>query len=122
MTGITLRPARPDDFAALAAERLPWRTRAIAAEVAGRCVGIGGLVFRPDGVWASALISDECRRYKVTILRAARRLLAEAKAAKIRRIYATAECGRRGAEAFLIRLGFKRIEGSDVFMWCLDVE
>jgi N-acetylglutamate synthase-like GNAT family acetyltransferase len=117
MSRVVLRPARAEDFAALVPDPLPWRIKAVAAEVDGKVVGIGGLVYRPDGVWASVVIADEGRRYKVALYRAAKQVLADARKSKIRKVFAVAEAGRHGAEAFLLRLGFEPVEGSDVFVW-----
>lgn len=118
---VTFRPATRDDVAALQGDApLPWRVQAIAGEVDGRVIGVGGLVFRPDGVWASILLTEEARRYKLAMHRAARMTLAMAERAGIRTLYAAAEPGRPGADAWLERLGFKRLgdeQGGDLFVW-----
>lgn len=122
MSKVTFRPARREDIAALQGDSpLPYRVQAIAGEVDGRVIGIGGLVFRPDGVWASIMLTDEARRYKLAMHRAALMTLAMAERAGIRTLYASAEDGRAGAVAWLERLGFTREPASsaagDLFVW-----
>lgn len=115
---ITLRPATRADIAQLQGdEPLPWRVQAIAGEIDGRVIGVGGLVFRPDGVWATVLLTDEGRRHKLSLHRAARMTLAMAQRAGVHTLYAKAEPGRAGAEMWLERLGFTRCGPGDLFVW-----
>jgi N-acetylglutamate synthase-like GNAT family acetyltransferase len=116
---VLLRSAVPADLADLSYPQfLPWRTRLIAAEIDGRVIGVGGLVFRPDGVWASIALTDEARRYKLAMHRAALMTLDMARKMGVRRLLATAEEGREGARMWLERLGFTERDG----LWELHVE
>lgn len=106
---IALRPTVAADLAALGLT-LPHRLKGLTAFAGDVPVGVGGLVFMPDGAaFATLLVTEEGRRYKAAFLRAALRVLAEARAAKIVRIYAAADPAIAGSAAFLQRLGFKPI-------------
>lgn len=115
---VTLRPATAADVEAVAGDKPYHRLFALAGDVEGRTIGVGALIFRPDGVWASVVLMDEARRFKAALVRCARRLLAEADAMGVRRLLAKPEPGREGAEALLTRLGFERItlRGDAVWM------
>lgn len=109
---VELRPAVAADLPALGIEALPHRIKAMTALIDGRPVGIGGLVFMPDGTaWASVSIKPEGRPYKAALLRAAKLVLADADRQGLHTIYATAEEGVAGAERLLEHLGFVRPRG-----------
>lgn len=104
---VALRPTVAADLPALGIEKLPHRIKAITAFVDDRPIGIGGLVFMPDGTaWASVEMLDEARPFKAALLRAAKRVLADADATGLRVVYARPEAGRDGAERLLAHLGF----------------
>lgn len=115
---VTLRPTYAEDIASIIGGPPGSRVKCITALADGKIVGIGGLVYPPDGtVWASALILDEARRYKAAIYRTGREVLELAKRSGHRRVYAKAEANRPGAAAFLARLGFVQIGRTDVWVW-----
>lgn len=94
--------------------------RAFAAERAGQLLGIGGLIFLPEGtVGAFVLLQDGARKYAIALHKAGLRTLEEARQLGIRRVVAIAEDGVRPARAWLLRLGFETldIDGNEVFVW-----
>ncbi len=102
------------------AEPLPCRSRAIAGEIDGRLLGIGGLAYMPDGTVAAYLhVKPEARNYPVSLHRAALMILAEIKKHKIPRVVALAEDGIEPAKRWLARLGFEpiTIDGNEVWTW-----
>lgn len=119
---VTLRPSVAADLAALGIEKLPHRIKALTAiDAEGRPIGIGGLVFMPDGMaWATLRIArdvanDTRRRHAVTLMRAARAVLADAQRQGLRTLYAKADPSIEGSGRFLARLGFRPI-GGDVWV------
>lgn len=121
MKRVELRPATAADLASFLPDATPYRVQAIAGILEGEVIGIGGLIYRPDGVWAAIALSEEARRYKVAMQRAARMTLAMAIAAGVTCVFAKAEAGRAGASEWLLRLGFRptvlAVTGEPVFVW-----
>lgn len=119
---LRLRAAGPPDFDSLLAEPLPCRVRAIAGEIGGEVVAVGGLAYQPDGAVVAFLQAGECaRRYPVSLHRAALMILAEAKRLRIPRIIAIADEDVEPARRWLARLGFApdNIDGQEVWTWSL---
>lgn len=122
MNRVVLRPATRADFAALLAEPLPWRLRAIAGEINGELLAVGGLAFPPDhAVTAFLQAGANARRYPVSLHRAALMILAEARRRRIPRVVAVADSGIEPAARWLARLGFERahLDGHEVWTWSL---
>jgi N-acetylglutamate synthase-like GNAT family acetyltransferase len=120
MSRVVLRPAERADFDALLGEPLPHRVRAIAAEIDGRLLGVGGLAFLPDGtVGAFVHANDEARKYKVAMHRAGLAAIQMAREAGIRRMVAMADPNIEAAEPWLERLGFKEmtVDNARVWVW-----
>lgn len=80
--------------------------RAIVAELEGRIIALAGIAFAKGRWFAFADITDEMRPYKMTIMRAAKRFLAEASRDGIKYIYAEASPVEPHAVAWLSSLGF----------------
>lgn len=115
-----LRPTTPEDVASFIKEPLPYRIRAITGTVDGEIKGIGGLAYLPDGTAVAFLeMAEGAERYKVTLHRAALRVIEEAKARGVRKIVAQADLTRDTAERWLDRLGFAPVEvdGERVWIW-----
>lgn len=113
---IVVRPAVKDDLIAFNFDKLPWRTRSIAGEKDGRLIGIGGLAYFADGlVLAWAELTDEARKAKVSLHKAALKLLSEARGA--RRIVAIADNNIEAADRWLQRLGFRPEQVKDTTVW-----
>ena len=115
-----LVPATREDFAELAARSPntpavpPVRTIAIAGKVGDRVIAIGGVAIWPNGVkQAFADIGPEARSYPVTLHRAALQAIELARKHNIRQLRAVAHEPRDAAVRWLLRLGFKLVEGTD---------
>ena len=120
---VQLRPSRPEDFAALAdlVDGGPaYRVRSITALLDGEVVGIGGLIYRPNGeVWASMALREGARRYRTLVHRCGRAGMRLIKQSGARCVYAKAQPGNAAAERWLERFGFRRHAG-DTFVWRRD--
>jgi RimJ/RimL family protein N-acetyltransferase len=119
---VALRPARQADFLTLCTGPLPCRVRAIAGEIGGKVIGIGGLAYWPDGTIMAFLQKDDnAGRYPLTLHRAALMILAEARRLRIPRITAIADDNVEPARRWLERLGFEptTIDGQEVWIWSL---
>lgn len=70
-----IRPATQDDLAAFPHMKNAVSIRALVAELDGKPVGIGGLIYRRNGnVEAFSEMKDEMRAFPKTIVKAARQL------------------------------------------------
>jgi hypothetical protein len=119
---VTLRPSVKADFDELLGHPPQFRCQCLTAVADGQVIGIGGFVFYPDGsVMASVMMIDQARRYRIAIHRAGLMAMALARRQGFRAVYAMAEDGLAGAEAWLERLGFKAqpqlVNGRKVFRW-----
>src|SRR5437588_94741 len=84
-----IRPSTAADFIALMGHRPAYRGRFVTIEENGELLALGGVLFRPDGVWASAVISDRARARPVTLHKAGLRVFREALAMGFRPIFVT---------------------------------
>jgi N-acetylglutamate synthase-like GNAT family acetyltransferase len=118
---VTIRPSTPEDIRHVIGEPLPWRVRALTGEIAGRVIAVGGLTWLPGGTIAAfAALTDEARKYKVSLHRAGLRLMREAKESGIKSVVASADSGSDPALRWLLRLGFKPVESDNertTFVW-----
>jgi hypothetical protein len=118
---VTLRPATFADFIAMFGQPPKWRVRALAAEIDGRLIGLGGLaLMMPGETWCAFMrATGEFRARPVALHRAGLRMMAEAKRLRIRRLVALAEPGIEKAERWLARFGFapEEIDGTIVWVW-----
>lgn len=116
---VKFRPAEPDDFRALAGELPQYRCRCIAAEDNGRVIGIGGYVYRPDGIFASVLLTEDLRRQPIALHRTVARSLEDARQRGVREIFAYAQDDNPAAAPWLQRLGFERVtvRGAEIWVW-----
>ena len=112
---VELRPATAADFAALFDRPIPHRVRAIAAELDGKLLGVGGVVYRPDGVFAFAQFTEAFRLYPVAMHRAGVAGMALIRAAGLREVFAEDQPGNPAAVRWLERFGFRR-DGA-LFVW-----
>lgn len=117
---VTLRPATAADFIAMFGAPPEHRARALAAEIDGRLIGLGGFALvAPGDVWVCFMrASDELRARPVTLHRAGLRMLAEARRLRIRRLVALAGPGIEAAERWLRRFDFapEQIGGETVWI------
>ena len=116
---VTLRPATQADFIAMFGRPPEHRARALAAEVDGRLVGLGGfMLVMPDESWVCFMrATKELRARPVALHRAGIRMLDEARRLGIRRLAALAAPGIEAAERWLRRFGFAPEEIAGVTVW-----
>jgi hypothetical protein len=122
---VILRPASQADFVAMFGHPPQHRARALAAEIDGRLVGLGGFALVTPGethgceFWVCFMrASDELRARPVALHRAGLRMIEEARRLRIRRLVALAEPGIEAAERWLRRFGFvpEAINGETVWI------
>ena len=75
-------------------------------ELNGEIIALGGFAFSHGRWFGFVDLKDEARRYKMTIARAAKRIIAEAREQGIKFVYADADPGEPGAVRWLTSLGF----------------
>lgn len=113
-----IRPAVPADFDQFG-ERPPARVKAWVMEHDGEVLGIGGLLSLPNGTWAGFLDlkAQAATRFPKSLHRAARAFLEEQRRVGVRCITATADLqASSAAERWLLRLGFCKANGTEVFV------
>ena len=91
---------------------------AIVAEVGGTVVAFGGFAHIGGRVYGFCELHPEARPYRVTIHRTALTLIRE-QLARHKYIYANPDDSEPGAEAWLRRLGFERLEDAVANLWRL---
>ena len=113
---VRLVPATAADFADLSARSPntpstpPVRMLALTAKVGDRVIGIGGVAFFKTGQKvAFADITDEARKYPITIHKAGLATLALAKKHGLKQLVATGE-SHDASLRWLLRLGFIPVE------------
>ena len=113
------RPAVPEDFTALCGELPQFRCKCTTATKHGKPIAIGGLVYRPEGVFASVKLTDEIRQHPMALHRAVKRGLEAAARAGIREIFADTEVGNPAAAPWLQRLGFeqRQTRAGSIWVW-----
>lgn len=118
MTPVTVRPATRADIDAFSDMANKPSVRAWCAELDGRIVGLGGLALIGGRWFAFCDLREEARPYKMTLMRTARRLFAQARRDGIRFIYAQVDDTEPGAVAWLESLGFEFDVRSDcLYRW-----
>ncbi len=105
MSKVTVRPATPKDIAAFVSEA-PI-TKAWVGEVDGKIIGIGGLYFHKARWCVFCDLTDEARRYKLTIARTAKMVMDEARRMNIRFIYSDVDIDEPNARKWHHKLGFR---------------
>lgn len=112
---VQFRPTAAADLVVLVGREAPHRVKAISAVLEGRVIGIGGVVYRPDGVFAFALLGDELRKYPAAVHRAGAAGMALIRDSGAPVVIAEAQPGNPAAERWLEHFGFVR--SGNVFVW-----
>lgn len=119
MPRLIVRPATKSDIEAFSSMANKPTVRAIVGEIDGKIIGLGGLALIKGRWFAFCDLTEEARAYKMTIARAAIRLMASARRDGIKFIYAEAAPDEPRALAWFASLGFTRDPRSDHFYrWC----
>jgi N-acetylglutamate synthase-like GNAT family acetyltransferase len=115
---LEIRPTTKADCDAFYNKAPPYRIKAHTGLWNGEIVAIGGLGFEPGGkVVAFADLKEISRQVQggLVLHRMARRIIADAKAAGIRRLVAQMDENIPAAERWLKRLGFEPLTQDKVF-------
>lgn len=103
---------------------LAFRSRAVTALLGDEVLAIGGMAFLPGGKrLAFVNLTDEARRFPVTLHKTAVRFFEDARARGINSILAIADKTVEASDRWLERLGFrflKEIEGKRVYQWRMN--
>ena len=125
---VTLRPARQADFIAMFGAPPQHRARALAAEIDGRLVGLGGVALVMPGeadaceFWVCFMrATNEFRARPVALHRAGLCMIEQARRLGIRRLVALAEPGIEPAERWLRRFGFAPEDIGGETVWVLNM-
>lgn len=103
---VTVRPATAADIAAFSEIERPPTVKAWVGELDGKIIAIGGLAYGKGRWFAFIDLNDEARPYKMHILRAAKRMLAQARRDGIKYIYAESSPVEPKSVAWMTSLGF----------------
>lgn len=105
--GLEIGPATRQDFLDYAGALPPYRVKAWSARLDGRVIGIGGILFLPDGGrYAFVDISDEARKYPKALHQTGLRFMREVRDSNMGTVVATTTTGVPRANEWLERLGF----------------
>ena len=116
--GVIVRPATREDIAAFSDMADKPTVKAWVGEIDGKIVGMGGLALI-GGRWFAFLdLTDEARSSKITLMRTAKRVMAEARRMGLRYVYAQVSTHEANAAAWLRSLGFELDPRSEVlYRW-----
>ncbi len=104
---VTIRRATAEDIASFSTMTEIPTTIAWCGEMEGRIIGLGGFA-RGKGRWVAFLdLTDEARPYKMTLMRAAIRAMAEARRVGIRFVFAEADLNEANPVEWMQSLGFE---------------
>ena len=106
MGRVSVRRATAADLDAFSDMARKPTTIAWVGDLDGRIIAVGGLA-RIDSRWVAFCdLTEEARPYKMTLMRSARRTMAEARRLGFKFVYAQMDGNEPGAAAWLERLGF----------------
>ena len=106
MPKMTVRPANRWDIEAFSDLANKPTVKALVGEIDGEIVAIGGLAFVKGRWFGFCDLRQKARPHKITIARAARRILVDARGIGARFVYAEADPREPGAQRWLTSLGF----------------
>lgn len=113
-----IRTATRDDIDALFGKgKFTLTCTAIVGVVRGRVIGGGGIAYRAGELWAFCDLKPSAYRYKLSIVKIAARIIADAKANGARRIFAEADPEKPMAERWIKSLGFEPTAKPRIFQW-----
>lgn len=106
MPGPIIRPATREDIDAFSDLTNKPTTKAVVAELDGKIIALGGIATHQGRWYGFVDLTEEMRPHKMTIMRAAKRFLADSKRDGVKYIYAEVSPVEPRAEAWLTSLGF----------------
>ncbi len=118
---VVIRPTRAADFEAFSGRLPEYRCKALTVEDGDRILGIGGVMFLPNGIGLAFVDrGEDVPVLPVAMHKAATRIMREARAAGWR-LVATCDPEEPAASRWLERLGFTATgtfaEGRKVYAW-----
>ena len=114
---VELKPTTQEDVIAFLGRPFPYRVRAFTGRVGGEIKGIGGIGYLPDGTALAFLhLAEGAERYAVSLHKAARLVIEEAKRRGIRKIVAQADPNYPTAKRWLKRLGFEPTDDETIWL------
>ena len=123
---VIFRPTVTADLAYVIGEPLPYRIKALTAEIDGKILGVGGIAFPPgEPVWAFVQQAPEAKRFPVAFHRAGLMAMKMIRESGIREVVATCDADNPAAIRWLRRLGFaqgpvQKIPDKLVWFWNRD--
>ena len=103
---VVVRPATKEDIDTFSDMTGKPTTKAFVAELDGRIIALWGIALVRGRWFVFCDLTEESRPYKMTMMRAGKRLIAEARRSGIQYIYADADTNEPGSIAWLHSLGF----------------
>ena len=118
MPRLVVRPATREDIEGFADMAERPTVRAIVGEIEGRIVGMGGFALL-EGRWVGFCdLTADVRPYKMTIMRAAKRLMGQARRDGVKFVYADVDANEPRAHAWLASLGFEPdLRSARLYRW-----
>ena len=101
------RWATREDIEAFSPMRDKPTIRALCIEVDGQIVVLGGLAFSKSRWIMFCDVTNQGRKYKVALVKAAKRMIEEARAMGIRYVYAADDPNETNSVRWMTSLGFK---------------
>ena len=101
------RPATREDITAFSSLKDIPTVKAWCFDLDGRVIALGGLSLTKGRWFAFLDLTDEARAYKMTLMRTAKRMMAEAERMGIRYVYTEADLDEPRSTEWLRRLGFE---------------
>lgn len=112
-----IRRATKSDIDIFAGTKDRPTVKAWVIDVDGRAIGMGGLAFAKGRWFAFCDLSDEARRYKVSIVKTGRLVMEEARRAGHQFIYADADAEEPMAKRWLTSNGFRQDSKTRCYRW-----
>lgn len=118
---LVVGPATAQDFLDYAGALPPYRALAWAARLDGRVIGLGGLLYLPDGGrYAFLDVGDEARRFHKTLHATAIKFMRHVCESNIGPIVATTTTNVPRANEWLTRLGFRSVNEGETRVFIFD--
>jgi hypothetical protein len=115
---VTIRPATRDDLEKYyRTKKIQYTQTAFVGVVRGRLVGCGGVAYAEGRVIAFCDLKPSARRYKMSIVRAAYKVIKHVQETGVKIMYAEANPDEPGAERWLTSLGFEQTTVRGIYSW-----
>lgn len=112
-----VRPATREDIENWSDAAGKPTVKAWVGELNGEVIALGGFALDRGRWFGFCDLTDEARQYKMTLMRAAHRAMAAARAQGIRFIYADADADEPRSRDWLKSLGFEPLPDTSIHRW-----